>query len=173
LGLISAFAIPKLLDNSNRVQNKAKMKETIAMVQSLVAEGVATGELNETVDSEAWLVSRLNATKVCNYPQHCTGWLERGAPTYQTTGVVLNTGVAIDFFQVGYTYSLFYVDISDGRVGIVGENLMAVCYNPTGQSLAKQQGGNACMPQQPGQVSPLADDYAGGVYYTPYLDLYK
>jgi hypothetical protein len=159
-----------VFNNTRKLQNKAKIKEVVQVVQSLIAQGVNSGELDETVDSEAWLVSHLNATKVCHYPEQCTKLI---TPTYPSTGVVLPTGVAIDFYQVGSTYSLFYMDVDGGAVNPSCDDCFLACYNPTGQSLSKEQG-NWCMPQQPGQLSPISDTAPWGDYwYTFYLSLYK
>lgn len=63
LGLLATFAIPKLLQDVQTQQNKAKFKETLSMLEAVGYEAYLTGQ--STASRLDYFAARLNAAKVC------------------------------------------------------------------------------------------------------------
>ena len=77
LGVIAAFAIPKVLVSQQSQQEKAVFKETIATLSEVYYEGSRTQTIPQNVsnqcDDYTYLTSRINALKLCNTASDAQG----------------------------------------------------------------------------------------------------
>ena len=102
-GLISTFAIQKVLvalEDSNR---RAVFKETIATLQGLQDEGMNTGAMTGA-NFGTYFLSKLNAVKVCSANSTSEGcWTPgvQGTPPFETTqpGLILANGAQVVGFD--------------------------------------------------------------------------
>ena len=107
LGIIAAFAIPKILQNGEEGRKKAVFRETITLLAQVQQEGMLSGDLTVPKLPD-YFFSKINATKVCQgnaLTQGCWSAAQGSSPnalgSYEPTepGCVLHSGVTITGFN--------------------------------------------------------------------------
>jgi prepilin-type N-terminal cleavage/methylation domain-containing protein len=122
LGVIASLTLPKVINTLDASQNKAKFKESIALVEEVGAEAYSQGKHNDL--RLEYLIARVNTSKVCainGVIEGCTVIGSIGSEAYEPA-IVLHNGVIIGGISrsVGYNqFSLpdgWYIDVN-GKSG--------------------------------------------------------
>ncbi|MFM7389288.1 MAG: hypothetical protein ACKO34_01535 [Vampirovibrionales bacterium] len=129
-------------------RKKAVLKEAIQIVSEAVFQGVTDGSLDSSIDSEDYLVSKIN--HVQSFPNngstHCSPPASSSLANYPTKGVLLPSGACIDFYHVASNYQLAYINYDGKKTAIWGQTALYLCYNSTQTTQV-----NTCGTLKPGE----------------------
>lgn len=102
LGVISTFAIPKVLEQQNNQKKKAIFRETLAMLHSIQEEGMKTGKLTHN-NFRTYFFSKINAVKFCTTDATAEGCWTTTIATGEDNapGFILHNGVTAAGFNEG------------------------------------------------------------------------
>lgn len=92
LGVVAAFTIPKVLQNSNNQKRNAVIKETVGAFNQLSYQGVLTGELKRS-NCNQYFVQKLNVLKDCVNTADTSCFVPTAG--FDAKAVLLASGVAI------------------------------------------------------------------------------
>ena len=96
---IATFTIPKVLTAQQSAHREAVLKETIATLNTVIYQGLLTGQIYDNGDSTwkvDWVLTQVNAIKVCNGNSNVLGCNQAsGLPSASNRGFVLPNGAVI------------------------------------------------------------------------------
>lgn len=136
LGVIAAFAIPKVLSSQQDSKRKAIFRETIASIEAVTWQAFQEGKLVPSSNG-SYILSRLNTVKLCNTNADAQGCWQHAMPGPEETepGAILHNGATIGGFNdsTGYDNWIFIDWNGPAPPNVEGDDQirLLVCYaNP-------------------------------------------